>query len=129
MTEWHRAGTGSMRIEVHAAARVGLAMVDRHLRFVDVNQAQAALDGIGAAEQVGRRIRDVLPSGLADEAIPVADAAPRRADRCRCCRRRHHRAPGSRAADSAAAAGLAVGLRRSTATGASGRSLDISSST
>ena len=76
MTEWHRAGTGSMRIEVHAAARVGLAMVDRHLRFVDVNQAQAALDGIGAAEQVGRRIRDVLPSGLADEAIPVADAAP-----------------------------------------------------
>lgn len=65
-----------MRIDVHAAARVGLAMVDRHLRFVDVNQAQAALDGIGAAEQVGRHIRDVLPSGLADEAIPVADADP-----------------------------------------------------
>jgi len=65
-----------MRIDVHAAARVGLAMVDRHLRFVDVNQALAALDGIGAAEQVGRHIRDVLPSGLADEAIPVADADP-----------------------------------------------------
>ena len=76
MTEWHRAGTGSLRMEVHAAARVGLAMVDRRLRFVDVNQAQAALDGIGAAEQVGRHIRDVLPSGLADEAIPVADADP-----------------------------------------------------
>ena len=130
MTEWHRAGTGSMRIDVHAAARVGLAMVDRHLRFVDVNQALAALDGIGAAEQVGRRIRDVLPSGLADEAIPVADADPRRGDRCRCCRRGHHRAPGSRAADSARQqAGLAVGFRSSTSTGASGRSLDISSRT
>ena len=76
MTEWHRAGTGNMRIDAHAAAPVGLAMVDRHLRFVDVNQALAALDGIGAAGQVGRHIRDVLPSGLADEAIPVADADP-----------------------------------------------------
>ncbi|MGW5654215.1 SpoIIE family protein phosphatase [Streptomyces humi] len=46
---------------------IGLAVLDTDLRFVSVNPAMERMNGVPAAEHVGRTIREVLPSLDADE--------------------------------------------------------------
>jgi PAS domain S-box-containing protein len=46
-----------------AGASVGMAFLDRDLRFQRVNDALAALNGIPAAEHIGRTAAEVLPDG------------------------------------------------------------------
>ncbi|MFD8719328.1 SpoIIE family protein phosphatase [Streptomyces sp. NPDC059629] len=45
---------------------IGLAVLDTDLRFVSVNPAMERMNGVPAAEHVGRTIREVLPSLDAD---------------------------------------------------------------
>ncbi|MET8330883.1 SpoIIE family protein phosphatase [Streptomyces sp. NPDC005181] len=40
---------------------IGLALLDRELRYVRVNEALADMNGVAVAEHVGRRIGDVVP--------------------------------------------------------------------
>lgn len=49
-----------------AASPVGIAFVDRDLRYLRINDALAALNGKPAAEHIGRTVREVLP-GHADQ--------------------------------------------------------------
>ena len=44
-----------------ANAPVGLAFLDRDLRFTHVNQALAAMHGLAAAEHIGRTVRETVP--------------------------------------------------------------------
>jgi PAS domain S-box-containing protein len=44
------------------AAPAGLAVIDRDLRFVVVNDALAAMNGVPAAEHIGRGVREILPN-------------------------------------------------------------------
>ena len=46
---------------LYETAPVGLAFVDRDLRFVRINEKLAAISGLPAADQIGRRARDLLP--------------------------------------------------------------------
>ncbi|WP_107483238.1 SpoIIE family protein phosphatase [Streptomyces humi] len=46
---------------------IGLAVLDTDLRFVSVNPAMERMNGVPAAEHVGRTVREVLPSLDADE--------------------------------------------------------------
>jgi PAS domain S-box-containing protein len=56
---------------VFAAAPVGLAFMDTSFRYVRVNDALAALNGLPADEHFGRTLRDVLGDELADEIEPL----------------------------------------------------------
>ncbi|MCW5804456.1 MAG: PAS domain-containing protein [Deltaproteobacteria bacterium] len=56
-----------------AAAPVGIAFLDRELRYVTVNDALARLNGRPAAEHVGRSVLDVLPPEAADQIVPVLE--------------------------------------------------------
>jgi PAS domain S-box-containing protein len=49
---------------------VGFAIFDPELRFVRVNDALAAINGVPAADHAGRRVREVVPA-LAHEIEPV----------------------------------------------------------
>jgi PAS domain S-box-containing protein len=49
-----------------AAAPFGVALLDRHLRFVEVNTYLARVDGVAPADHVGRSLAEVMP-GLADQ--------------------------------------------------------------
>ncbi len=51
-------------------AHIGLGLVDEELRYVRVNDALAAVNGVPAGDHEGRTIREVLP-GLADLAEPM----------------------------------------------------------
>jgi PAS domain S-box-containing protein len=53
-----------------AAASWGLLIVDRHRRFVRVNAAMAAIDGVPVDEHPGRDVADALP-GLAAQLRPI----------------------------------------------------------
>jgi|GEM_PF-454201 len=55
---------------VYRTAPVGLAFVDRELRFVDVNDRLAEINGLRAEDFGGRTLREVLP-WLADEVEPL----------------------------------------------------------
>src|SRR5205823_5886896 len=44
-----------------ATAPVGLAFVDRAFRYVRINNSLAALDGVPAADHLGREVREVMP--------------------------------------------------------------------
>jgi PAS domain S-box-containing protein len=46
---------------LYATAPIGLAFIDREFRYVRINDMLAAINGVSAAEHVGRRVRDVLP--------------------------------------------------------------------
>ena len=52
---------------VFAAAPVGLAFMDTNFRYVRVNEALAALNGLPVDEHFGRTLRDVLGDELAAE--------------------------------------------------------------
>jgi PAS domain S-box-containing protein len=56
---------------VFAAAPVGLAFMDTNFRYVRVNEALAALNGLPADEHFGRTLRDVLGEELAAEIEPL----------------------------------------------------------
>jgi PAS domain S-box-containing protein len=56
---------------VFAAAPVGLAFMDTSFRYVRVNEALAALNGVPSAEHLGRTLRDVLGQDLASEIEPL----------------------------------------------------------
>jgi PAS domain S-box-containing protein len=49
---------------VYATAPVGLAFVDRDMRYVRINDAMARITRQTVAEHLGRRVRDVLPAPL-----------------------------------------------------------------
>src|SRR3954447_11676566 len=49
---------------VYATAPVGLAFVDRDMRYVRINEAMAAISRQSVEEHLGRRISDVLPAPL-----------------------------------------------------------------
>ena len=55
---------------VFAAAPVGLAFMDANFRYVRVNEALAAINGLPAEEHFGRSLRDVLGDALASEIEP-----------------------------------------------------------
>ncbi|MFB7663132.1 SpoIIE family protein phosphatase [Kitasatospora sp. NPDC056138] len=62
-------------------APVGMAVYDRELRFVRLNEALARVNGLSVAEHLGRRVTDVLPgiNGAEVEAVMrqvMADGAP-----------------------------------------------------
>jgi len=56
---------------VFAAAPVGLAFMDTSFRYVRVNEALAAMNGLPADEHFGRTLRDVLGDELANEIEPL----------------------------------------------------------
>jgi PAS domain S-box-containing protein len=55
------AESGVLLQAVEVAAPVGFAVLDKDLRYVRVNEALAAMNGIPAAEHVGRAISEVVP--------------------------------------------------------------------
>ena len=56
---------------VFAAAPVGLAFMDTNFRYVRVNAALAALNGVPVEEHFGRTLRDILGEELASEIEPL----------------------------------------------------------
>jgi PAS domain S-box-containing protein len=56
---------------VFAAAPVGLAFMDTNFRYVRVNEALAAMNGLPSEEHFGRTLRDVLGEELAAEIEPL----------------------------------------------------------
>ena len=56
---------------VFAAAPVGLAFMDTSFRYVRVNEALAALNGVPVDEHFGRTLREVLGEELAAEIEPL----------------------------------------------------------
>jgi len=55
---------------IFAAAPVGLAFMDTNFRYVRVNEALAAINGLSAEEHYGRSLRDVLGDERAREIEP-----------------------------------------------------------
>ena len=56
---------------VFAAAPVGLAFMDTNFRYVRVNDALAAMNGVPVEEHFGRTLRDILGEELASEIEPL----------------------------------------------------------
>lgn len=56
--------------EVYHNSPIGLALLDRELRFVRINRHLAEINGIAAADHIGRSLRELLPS-LADSMEPL----------------------------------------------------------
>jgi PAS domain S-box-containing protein len=56
---------------VFAAAPVGVAFMDTNFRYVRVNEALAAINGLPSDEHFGRTLRDVLGEELASEIEPL----------------------------------------------------------
>ncbi len=54
--------------QLYRTAPVGLALVDKDLRYIRVNDRLAAINGLPAAEHVGLKVRDILPEPLATAA-------------------------------------------------------------
>ena len=65
-----RFGDAVLETLLHGAP-IGFAVLDRDLRFILVNQKLAALNGLPAAEHVGRHVAEVVPD-LADAVREVA---------------------------------------------------------
>lgn len=55
---------------IYQTAPVGLAMLDRELRYLRCNERLAEINGLPAQEHLGRRVRDVVPE-LADVVEPM----------------------------------------------------------
>jgi PAS domain S-box-containing protein len=52
---------------IYATAPVGLTVLDKDLRFVRINERMAEINGIPAADHLGKTVRELLPD-LADQA-------------------------------------------------------------
>lgn len=46
---------------MYDASPIGLAVLDRELRYVRINEHLAALNGIAAADHIGRSVQEVIP--------------------------------------------------------------------
>lgn len=55
---------------VYAATPMGFCVIDRHLRFVRINDRLADISGAPAAEHIGKTVREIAPS-IADKAEAV----------------------------------------------------------
>jgi PAS domain S-box-containing protein len=55
---------------IYATAPIGLCFLDRELRFVQMNERLAEINGLSVAEQLGRTIWEVLPK-LAETQQPI----------------------------------------------------------
>ncbi len=55
--------------DIYHNAPVGMCVLDRDLRFVRINERLAEINGIPAAEHIGKTVRDLLPE-LADTVEP-----------------------------------------------------------
>ena len=64
-------GTPADLAAIYEAAPVGLAFVDRSLRYVRVNARLAAIHDVPAADHLGRSIREVLGDARADQVEPL----------------------------------------------------------
>ena len=67
------AGTEPAVVAIRAAymsAPVGLGLVDTQLRYLHVNEALAAMNGVPVADHIGRTVRQVLPR-MADVIEPL----------------------------------------------------------
>ena len=56
---------------IYDSARIGLCVIDRELRYVRINQRLAEINGIPAADHIGKTMRDIIPA-LADTLEPMA---------------------------------------------------------
>ncbi len=56
---------------VYRTAPVGLCLLDRDLRFLRISERLAALDGLPAADHIGRTVRQVV-RGIADRVEPIS---------------------------------------------------------
>jgi PAS domain S-box-containing protein len=54
---------------IYASAPVGLCFIDSDLRYVNINERLAEINGLPAEEHVGRTVRDVTPN-MADRVEP-----------------------------------------------------------
>ena len=54
-----------------SSAAAGVALLDTSLRYVRVNDALAAINGVPADQHAGRFVRDVLPAAAADALEPL----------------------------------------------------------
>lgn len=56
---------------VYAAAPVGLAVLDRNLRYLRINERLAEINGVPVADHIGRTVQEVVPdiSGQAVQAL------------------------------------------------------------
>jgi len=55
---------------IYNSAPVGLCIYDRRLRYVRINERMAEINGIPAAEHLGRTVREIVPD-LADQAEQI----------------------------------------------------------
>jgi len=51
--------------QLYRTAPIGLALVDQNLKYVRVNDALAANNGIPASEHIGRQLRQIIPDAAA----------------------------------------------------------------
>jgi PAS domain S-box-containing protein len=56
---------------IYASVPVGLAFVDKNLRFVSINETLAEFNGLSVDEHVGRTLGEVLPAELAEQIEPI----------------------------------------------------------
>lgn len=54
---------------IYDSAPVGLCFLDRDLRYVRINQRLAEINGVPAADHIGRTVREMVP-GIADDIEP-----------------------------------------------------------
>lgn len=68
---WNPRASEELLETIVDCAPVGFALFDRHLRYVRVNVQLAQINGIEAAEHIGRRPMELLP-GIPAEAVTAA---------------------------------------------------------
>lgn len=56
---------------VYQTAPVGLAYIDKNLRYVRVNNRLAEMNGLPAEKHIGRTLREILPEDLANNIEPL----------------------------------------------------------
>lgn len=52
------------------SAHIGIGFLDANLRYLEVNEALAEIDGVAVRDHLGRKLEDVTPR-LADRVIPI----------------------------------------------------------
>lgn len=67
----HASDTAADLAAVYETAPVGLAVLDRSLRYVRINARLAAIHGVSIADHLGRSIREVLGDASADSVEPL----------------------------------------------------------
>jgi PAS domain S-box-containing protein len=71
MADGHAFGTPAELAAIYEAAPVGLAFLDRSLRYVRINARLAAIHNVPPSEHIGRSIREVLGDARADLVEPL----------------------------------------------------------